>query len=144
MSKKGKISLLIGALIALITAISHTSCIFLGPHCFAAQMAPPELVESAAAGTWLAPVSTLIISGSFLLCSFFTLSAIGIIKKLPFTYLALVSIAALCVLRGLGTIPLSFMFPEMVSKFSLIAGFIWFIAGLLYWYGFVEYRKINP
>ncbi|TQV65835.1 hypothetical protein FKG94_27915 [Exilibacterium tricleocarpae] len=125
MSNRGKISLLLGGLIALATAIAHASCIFFGPECFEAQMAPPALIESAKSGTWIAPVSTLIVSSLFILCSLFALSGAGTIKKIPLTYLALLAIAVLCILRGLSTIPLSLVFPEMVSTFSLISGFIW-------------------
>lgn len=106
-------------------------------------MAPPQLIESAKFGTWLAPIATLIVSSLFALCGLFALSGAGIMRKIPLTYLALFTIAALCLLRGLSTIPLSLTFPEVVSVFSLFSGFIWFIAGLLYAYGFMQYRKSN-
>lgn len=138
-----KLSLIIGGAIAFLTAIAHTSCIFLGPECFEAQMAPLELVESAKQGTWLAPISTLIISSLFGLCGLYALSGAKMIKKVPLTHFALAIIAALCVIRGFSTIPLSLIFPEMVSQFSIFAGVIWFLVGLLYAYGFKHYRKNN-
>ena len=141
MNTKGKIALFIGALIAFITAIAHLSCIFLGAECFEAQLAPPEMIESAKAGTWLAPVLTIVASSLFILCGLFALSAAGIIKKIPLTFFALPVIAILCTIRGLATIPLSFAFPEMVSTYSLLSGFIWFLVGVLYAFGFIHYRN---
>lgn len=104
-------------------------------------MAPPELVQSSKQGTLLAPIATLVISGMFILCGLYALSGAKIIKQIPLTHLALVGIAGLCILRGLSTIPLSFIFPEMVSAFSIFAGIIWFITGLLYAYGFKHFRN---
>jgi hypothetical protein len=143
MERTAKIALLIGSSIAFFTAIAHASCIFLGPACFKAQMAPPELVESAKQGTWLAPIATLVISGMFILCGLYALSGAKFIKKIPLTHLALVVISGLCIIRGLGTIPLSFIFPEMVSAFSILADVIWLVVGLLYAYGFKHYHKNN-
>lgn len=143
MKRTAKLSLFVGGLIAFFTAIAHTSCIFLGPECFEAQMAPPEVVQSCKQGTLLAPLATLVISGMFILCGLYALSGAKIIKKIPLTYLALVVISGLCIIRGLSTIPLSFIFPNMVSGFSIFAGAIWFLTGLLYAYGFRHYSKTN-
>ena len=136
MDFKVKIALSLAALISVLTAIAHLSCIVLGPACFEAQMAPPALVESATNGTMLAPVATLIVAGLFIICGVFALSAIGIIKSLPYVRPALLLISVVCLLRGVATIPLSFMFAEMVSTFNLSAGFTWFITGLLFAYGY--------
>ncbi len=141
MSCKGKIALVLAALISIATAIAHLSCIFIGPACFEAQMAPPEIVESAVKGTMLAPITTLIISGLFVCCSIFALSGAGLIKRLPYVSTVLALIAVLCMLRGIGTVPLSFLFPEMVSTFSILAGFIWFLSGLLFGYGYIYVRN---
>lgn len=141
MNTKGGWALIICALIALVTAISHISCIFLGAACYQAQLAPAQIVQSATDGTLLAPLATLTVSLLFILCGLFALSGASFIKKLPFQNLALLTIAILCTLRGLSTVPLSFLFPEIVSDFSLIAGAIWFITGLLYAYGYICVRK---
>ena len=136
MDFKVKIALSLAALISVLTAIAHLSCIVLGPACFEAQMAPPALVESATNGTMLAPVATLIIAGLFIVCGIFALSAIGIVTRLPYVRPALLLISVVCLLRGVATIPLSFMYADMVSTFSLSAGFAWFFTGLLFAYGY--------
>lgn len=143
MERTAKLSLIFGGSIAFLTAMAHISCIFLGTECFESQMAPPEIVESARQGTWLAPIATLVVSSLFILCGLYALSGARVIKKIPLTYVALAIIAILCVIRGFSTIPLSFIFPEMVSSFSVVAGVVWLLVGFLYAYGFKHYHKIN-
>ncbi|MEJ2611014.1 MAG: hypothetical protein P8179_13235 [Candidatus Thiodiazotropha sp.] len=141
MNKKGIIALILVALIATFTALAHLSCIFLGPSCYKAQLAPSEIIQSAIDGTFLAPVSTVVISALFLLCAVFAVSGAGFIKKLPLLKPVLITISGLCLVRGIVTIPFSFLFPEMVSTFSIVAGFIWFLSGILYLYGFIHVRS---
>ena len=63
MSKRvGIVALSLAASIALFTVIAHMSCIFLGPACYQAQMAPPIIVQSAIDGTLIAPIGTTFIS----------------------------------------------------------------------------------
>ncbi|SMF19825.1 hypothetical protein SAMN02745866_01223 [Alteromonadaceae bacterium Bs31] len=143
MNSKGIIALSLGAAISAGTGIAHMSCIFLGPACYKAQLAPPVIVRSAVDGTLLAPVGTVLISSLFFACAIFAASGAGFIKKMPLLSLALLTIAILCVLRGLATIPSSYFFPEFVSTFSLLAGFIWFVTGCLYLYGFYCVRKAS-
>lgn len=143
MNVKGVWALSICALISITTAIAHLSCIFLGPSCYRAQLAPQVIVQSAVDGTLLAPIGTAIVSFLFVTCGLFATSGAGYIKRLPLLNLALITIACLCILRGLSTIPESFMFPEMVSAFSISAGIIWFITGLLFAYGYICIRRVN-
>lgn len=139
--KKGAVALMLAAAIAMFTAVSHLSCIVLGPSCYKAQMAPPEIVQSAIDGTWLAPVGTSMVAALFVLCGLYALSAAGRIRRLPLLKLGVYSIAGLCVVRGIATLPLSLMFPEMVSAFSIVAGAVWFITGLLFVFG--AYRTLS-
>ena len=138
---KATIALLGAAAIAVITAVAHLSCIFFGPKCYEAQMAPPQIIQSSIDGTLLAPIGTIFVSLLFLSCALFAISGAGYIKKLPLLNKALLCISVLCILRGLMTIPLSFLFPEMVSSFSIIAGCTWFTAGILYFYGYFNLRQ---
>jgi len=125
----------IAAVIAVFTALSHLSCIYLGASCYKAQMAPPEIVESAINGTLLAPVGTAFIASLFLLCAAYALSRAGLIRKLPLLNLGVVTIGVLCLVRGLSTVPLSMVYPEMVSTFSMVAGIVWFLTGVLFLLG---------
>lgn len=144
MNSKGVIALSIGALIATSTAIAHLSCIFIGPSCYKAQLAPPYIIRSAIEGTLVAPIGTAVVSSLFLACALFAVSGAGLIKRLPLLKLALVTISVLCILRGLVTIPSSFFFPAMASTYSLVAGIVWFVAGCLYLYGYRCVSQVSP
>jgi hypothetical protein len=141
LNTRGIVTLLVAAFIASGTAIAHLSCIFLGPTCYKAQMAPPQIVQSAIDGTLVAPIGTVVVSLLFLTCALFAVSGAGYIKRLPFLNSALITISILCIVRGISTIPSSYLFPEMVSSFSIMAGVVWFFVGVLYLYGYRSVRR---
>jgi len=140
-NKKAVYALVSAATIATITALAHLSCIVLGPACYKAQMAPEAIIQSAQAKTLLAPFGTVLASSLFLLLAWFALAASGRVKKLPLQRLALYSAGILCLLRGIATVPLSLLFPEMVSLFSLVSGGVWLLAGILLLYGVHNIKK---
>ena len=135
-NKVGLLFLIIAAGIATFTALAHMSCIFLGESCYRSQLAPEAIIQSAVDGTLLAPLGTTFVSSLFLLCAVYALSAADIIPKLPLVEVAIYSISALCILRGLATIPISLAYPEAVSRFVITSGAIWFISGVLFLVGF--------
>lgn len=141
--KIGRAALILAGVIAALTALAHFSCIILGPGCYQAQMAPDALVQSAIDGTWIAPIGTLAISLIFMLCAIYALSAAGIIRRLPFLGLGVYCIGAICIFRGLATVPLSVAFPNMVSSFSISAGLVWFFTGLLFIFGYRHATQNN-
>ena len=106
MNKKyGTFLLFLVAIIAIGTAIAHMSCILLGPQCYAVQMAPPEIIQSAENGTLLAPLSTSFISLLFIIIALYSLSSAGVIKRLPVLSVGVYIISILCIIRGVATIP---------------------------------------
>lgn len=135
-SKIGFIFLCIGAGIAIFTALAHVSCIFLGEGCYRSQMAPEFIIRSAENGTLLAPASTIIVSLLFLVCGLYALSAANVTVRLPLLNAAMYSIATVCILRGLATIPLALAFPKAVGAFAIISGTTWFLTGILFLFGF--------
>ena len=141
MKPKGFVALLLGGLIAVVTAVAHMSCIVFGPSCFKAQLAPPHIIRSAMEGTSTAAIETTIVSSLFLACALFAVSGAGLIRRLPFLKSALITISIICLVRGLATIPLSFYEPVLKSTYGIISGFIWFLAGCLYLYGFLWVRQ---
>lgn len=128
------------ALMGVVTAIAHLTCLVLGPECFKAQLAPASLVASAEAGTLFAPLATVSVSLLFLLASAYALSAMGVIPLLPLTTTALAVLAVLCTLRGLATIPLAFLLSDLMTPFSFVAGSIWLLVGIFYGVGFIQTR----
>ena len=133
--QKTSMALWLAAFICSATAVAHMACIFLGPACYRAQMAPQALVASSHNGTLLAPLATLLVSAVFIGFALFALSGAGVIKPLLKSRFVLLLIGALCALRGLATLPLSLLFPEQVSVFSLVAGGVWLLTGALFLFG---------
>ncbi|MCG7547400.1 hypothetical protein [Pseudoalteromonas sp. Of7M-16] len=125
------LGLIFVALMAAVTVVAHMSCIWLGEACYRAQLAPNILVESAKHGTWLAPVATVGVSLLFAICGAYALAGAGLIRRLPLTYLALMVIGILCVIRGLAGLVLSMVFIDLVTLFSVMASVIWFMCGIL-------------
>ncbi|MCF6436272.1 hypothetical protein [Pseudoalteromonas sp. MMG022] len=124
-----KYCLLFCAAMATITALAHLSCIYLGEQCYRSQLAPPVIIESAIQGTWLAPVASVFISLLFLLCGIYALAGANIIRTIPLQRLALLTLAILCTLRGLAAVPLSVIYWQQTTGFSLLASLLWFLCG---------------
>ena len=135
--KYGVIFLVSAALIAMGNAIAHLSCIFIGPACYAAQMAPPILVESARNGTYLAPIANIFVSAIFIVLGLYALSAAGVGRKLPLLKYVIFTVATLCIVRGI--LPLQFWlrYPDKVNDVAFYYGVGWFVTGLLYLFGYL-------
>ena len=134
-NKIAQILLLGAASVATFTALAHLSCIIFGPQCYKAQLAPEFIVESAIQGTWLAPFGAILISTIFLICAAYAISKAGFIRKLPLLNIGLYTIAIVCIIRGLLTFQLKLRHPELVDLNNLIIGGVWFITGLMFWFG---------
>lgn len=133
----GRLFLITVALIAVLTAIAHLSCIWLGPQCFEAQYAPEAIIESARQGSLLAPVGTILVSLIFILIACYALSATRLMSKLPFLKMVTYGIAALCIIRGLLAIQLWIRIPERVDNINLSIAVVWLISGLFLSVGFL-------
>jgi len=134
----GVIMLLLAASVAIITAIAHMSCIVLGPECYASQMAPEEIVESAKQGTMLAPIGTTIVSALFVICGLYALSGASLIRPLLFLKLGIYVIGGLCIVRGALGIQLWLRKPELFEPFGVWSNWVWLLCGLCFIFG---YRK---
>ena len=124
------------AALALLTALSHMSCIVLGPECYRAQMAPESLIELSKSAPWRAALETTLVSLLFVATAVYCLSGAGVIRKVPLLKPAIITISVLCTLRGLATLPLSMLFTEHVTTFSIIAGILWLLAGVFCFSGY--------
>jgi uncharacterized membrane protein HdeD (DUF308 family) len=112
------------------------SCIYFGPECYAAQMAPPQIIESAKKGTYLALIGTLFASTIFFVLGLYALSAAGFFRKLPLLKFTIYTIATLCIIRGILPLQLWLRHPEKVNDIVLYTGIVWLITGLLYLFGY--------
>lgn len=132
--------LLSAGVIASLAAVWHLLCIWGGPSWFAFARAPQQIIESAQHGTLVAPIGTIIVAGLMFSCSVFAFSAVGLIRQIPLTKPALITIAALCTLRGLIAIP-TFYSDVGYDIWQIIASTVWLYVGICFFVGCVEHHK---
>lgn len=116
--------------IAGVGVLIHVLAIAGGPSWFAFFGAPPAVVRSAEAGTWLAPVSSLLIAAAMGLCGLYAASALGWVRRLPLLRFGLAAMATLCLVRALALIPLGMWRPALLSTFEIVAAVVWGLAGI--------------
>ncbi|MCL1077593.1 hypothetical protein D5R81_11720 [Parashewanella spongiae] len=136
----GKPLLFFVAFLAFGVVIAHMSCIYLGEQCYSAQMAPQILIESAKAGTLVAPVATIIVSFMFFIVGLYALSSARVITNLPFLNAAVITISVLCIIRGILPLQLWLRKPELMPLDGLIVGIIWLVSGVIF---FAGHRKVK-
>lgn len=130
--------LLISAgIIASASAFWHLLCIFGGPSWFAFARSPQQIIDSAAQGTLLAPIGTVIVASLMFACTIFAISAVGLIRKVPLLKSALITIAVLCTLRGLIAIP-TFVTSSGLDIWQIVASSIWLYVGICFIAGSIE------
>lgn len=135
---KGLLALLIVALIAIATALAHLSCIYLGPQCYSAQMAPQFVIDSAISGTWIAPIATIAVSLLFVFAGLYALSAANTITRLPCLPVAIYCLSGLCLMRSCLFFLTPIIAPEMFTSSNAIASLVWGVAGSLCFYGYYQ------
>ena len=123
-------------LIAIAGVAIHVGAIFGGPSWFSFFGAPPSIVASARAGTWLAPVSALAIAGLMALCALYAASAVGLVRRVPLLRLGVAGIAAVCLVRALLLPVLAVHHPELRNTFQVVSALVWGLAGLGFAVGF--------
>ncbi len=116
--------------IATIGALIHVVVIVVGPPWYAFFGAPPAIVASARDGTWLAPVSTMVIAMLMGICAAYAFSAAGLTRRLPLLRLALGTIATICLVRALILIPFAIGYPQLRNTFEVCAAIVWGVAGV--------------
>ncbi|MBL4661575.1 MAG: hypothetical protein JKY19_14545 [Alcanivoracaceae bacterium] len=106
-------------------------------------MVPSIIVESANAGTLLAPLGAIFVSAIFILLGCYALSGAKVILKLPMLKFGIYTIAFVCTVRGILPLQLWFRQPDKVSDTVFYIGIVWLTAGLLYFFGFRAMRKLK-
>ena len=139
----GKLLLLIGSAAFVLTALAHLSCIHFGPQCYATQMAPEVIVESAKANTLLAPLATIGVAIIFLVLAGFGLSAAKSIPRLPMLTTGIYTIAVVCIIRGLLPLQLWIRHPHKVNDIVFYVGVAWLVTGLFYGIGYRLLKEEN-
>ena len=143
-SKIGVAFLVITAVSFIANAIAHLSCLYFGPECYAVQLAPTELVESAKNGTYLAPLLNIIGSTIFIVIGLYALSGAGVMRKLPLLKIAIYSVSLLSIVRGILPLQKILRDPGSFSDAHFYYGIGWLVTGLLFLIGFIICnRKAN-
>jgi Na+-driven multidrug efflux pump len=116
-------------LIAAAGVLIHVGALFAGESWFVFFNAPPSVVASARAGTWLAPVSGLAIAGLMGLCGYYAASSIGRVPRPPLQRPGLAAMATVCLVRALLLPVLAVSHPELRNTFEIVAAIVWGVAG---------------
>lgn len=133
----------LATLVAVAGVVIHVGAVFGGPSWFAFFNAPARVVASAREGTWLAPVSALIIAGLMAVCALYAASVAGLVRRPPLQRTGLAIMAAVCLLRALILPPLAVGHPELRNTFEVVSAIIWFAAGVGFAVGF-RITKAGP
>lgn len=131
--------LVVGGIIAGLTAVWHLLCIAGGPGWYAFARAPRAVVESARQGTLFAPVGAIVLATLFFACTAYALSGAGIIKKLPFLQSALVTISVICLVRALVVVPA--LLAGRLGMWHIVTGIGWFFSGVCFGMGALQQLK---
>lgn len=127
--------------ISLFGVAIHVAAMIGGPHWYAFFGAPPQVVASAQAGTWLAPVATTGIAVLMGICAMYACAALGWVRRLPLLRTMLAGIAAVCLLRALVLVPAAFIHPQLINVFEIVAALTWGAAGIGFVAGFLMTRN---
>lgn len=117
-------------LIAAAGVVIHAGALFAGDTWVVFFNAPPSVVASARAGTWLAPVSCFAIAGLMGLCGYYAASGIGLAPRPPLQRQGLAAMAAVCLVRALLLPVLAISHPELRNTFEIVAAIVWGVAGV--------------
>lgn len=117
-------------LIAAAGVVIHVGAVIAGPSWFAFFNAPPSVVASARAGTWLATVSALVIAALMGTCGLYAASAAGLVGRAPLLRLGLAGMAVVCLVRALLLPVLAVGHPELRNTFEVVSALIWGAAGV--------------
>ena len=98
-----KTSLLLGSILSFVISIVHIAAIAIGPAAYN-YLDAPELAELAQTGSWIPAIITFGMALIFGLFSLYALSAINVVRKLPFVTIFVPCIGVIYCLRGLAII----------------------------------------
>lgn len=136
--QNGPWPLQLGSVVILGAAILHVVAVFSGPGLVAALGAPPNIVESAMQGTWVAPVVISTIAMLLFLVGFAALSIAGNIRSLPLSRPLLYATSAVLMLRAAALPVILAVVPTataQLSLFEVMTAILCFMLGSLFWMG---------
>ena len=133
----GEQALAVGASCSAAAAIAHLACIGIGAPAYRLMGAGERMARAAEAGKLRPTLVTLAISGVLLVWAAYALGGAGVIKRLPFSALALLGICAVYLGRAVAFPLLMPAFPENSKTFWLVSSSICLFIGLVHLYGVI-------
>ena len=124
--------LIAGAAASAAAALLHLLSIAVGAPMYRFLGAGEGFARLAEAGSWTPALVTLGIAAVLSAFCAYALAGAGVIRKLPYTRLALCGIAAVYCFRGLAFPSLIFFFPDNSSLFWMVSSSISFGIGMLH------------
>lgn len=131
------IALYLGSFCALITALLHFACLFLGAKGYRFLGAGNSIVEKAQKGHWYPHFTAIVVGTILLICSAYALTTALGLPILPFHQPILLVIATVFLLRAA-------LFPLIKARFAGNSDLFWyvsssvcFVMGMLYLVGVV-------
>lgn len=119
MHTQKSLPLTMAALAMFAAAALHVVALLAGPAMIAALGAPESVVQSAQAGTLLAPLVILGIGAALATLGLYALSAAGKLRRLPFVRFVLGAAACVFILRALALPAILLVAPAARSQLSL-------------------------
>jgi len=116
-------------------ALLHLACIAGGAEWYRTLGAGPQIAHMAARGHWYPTIMAIFIAGVLSLWGVYAWSGAGVIRRLPFLRLGLVTITAIYLLRGLLFSPMQAYFPGNSTTFWYVSSAICVAIGLLHLFG---------
>lgn len=137
-----KLAMIVAGVLSFLVAILHLAIVFAGASWYRFFGAGEEMAIMAEQGSWIPAIVTLGIALVFAIWAAYAFSAVGLLAKLPFQKIALVTIATIYTLRGLGVL-VFFIRPELATSFNIWSSLVSLLIGLLYAYGtyFLEFNN---
>lgn len=146
MQNNGRWPLFFSAVVILAASLLHVAALFAGPGFVAQLGAPQEIVESAAQGTALAPVTICAIALVLLLVGVSALSTAGTIRPLPLSRPVLHVTAAVLFIRAAALPLIATMYPVLrarINLFEVATALLCFLLAGLFWIGLRNTRPVR-
>lgn len=124
--------LVVAGILSAIAALFHIAVIIGGPAWYRFFGAGEQMVAMAINGSVFPAIVTFFIALVLSAWALYAFSGAGLIQRLPFLRPALVIIAVIYLVRGLGVVPTYFLMPEMVDSFLIWSSVVVTLYGLSY------------
>ena len=116
-------------------ALLHLACIAGGPDWYRTLGAGPQIADVAARGHWYPTAMAILIAGVLCVWGLYAWSGAGVIRRLPFLRLGLITITSVFLLRGLLFSRMQAYFPGNSVTFWYVSSAICLAIGLLHLLG---------